>query len=79
MMTILTKIFSHVNVAPKLLQSKDMDLMMACELLQSASTDLKAFRNQFDEAKEQACVIAKKWNIATEFAQKRIKIVQKTF
>ena len=51
-----------------------MDLMIACELLQSASTDLKAFLNQFDEAKKQACVIAKKWNIATEFAQKRINI-----
>ena len=56
-----------------------MDLMIACELLQSASTDLEAFINQFDEAKKQACVIANKWNIATEFAQKRIKIVKKHF
>uniref|UniRef100_A0A8C5Q7S8 HAT C-terminal dimerisation domain-containing protein n=1 Tax=Leptobrachium leishanense TaxID=445787 RepID=A0A8C5Q7S8_9ANUR len=79
LVVLQTKIFSHVNIISKVLQSKDMELSSAVQLIQNAVTALSTYRDHFEEAKETAAALAEKWGISAEFTNKRIKKVSRHF
>uniref|UniRef100_A0A8C5QMR9 Zinc finger MYM-type protein 1 n=2 Tax=Leptobrachium leishanense TaxID=445787 RepID=A0A8C5QMR9_9ANUR len=79
LVVLQTKIFSHVNIISKVLQSKDMELSSAVQLIQNAVTALSTYRDHFEEAKETAAALAEKWGISAEFTNKRIKKVKRHF
>lgn len=62
-----TKILESINIQSKLLQKKDVDLGTANSLLKNAIAELSAYRDQFENVKENAKILALKWQIDPTF------------
>lgn len=74
-----SKILGRVNPVSKLLQATNVDLATAARLLDSTITDLQAFRDQFEGAKETALAVAEKWGVSTTFEDTRRRKVKAHF
>ncbi|OCT96206.1 hypothetical protein XELAEV_18013881mg [Xenopus laevis] len=72
-----SKILDHINSISKMLQSEKMDLSKAAHLICNAKEDLRKYRSNFEDAKQNAILLAEKWGIATKFENKRIAKVKR--
>ncbi|XP_073462545.1 zinc finger MYM-type protein 1-like [Aquarana catesbeiana] len=79
LIVLQTKIFSSINSLSKLLQSESMDLSKASHLIKTSLDELSNFRSSFGEARNNAVLLAQKWNITPRFEAKRIRTVKKHF
>lgn len=79
LIVVQTKILETINVASKRLQNEDYDLFDAATQLETVSTTLSDFRNDFDEMKSSAAQLANAWGVNTQFEEKRNRKVKKHF
>lgn len=80
LLTVLqAKILENVNIVSNLLQSKNMDLHRAVQLLDNCRETLVSFRNQYDEFFTECKNIARSWNTTTECAIRRVSRTRKHF
>ncbi|XP_018376756.1 PREDICTED: zinc finger MYM-type protein 1-like [Trachymyrmex cornetzi] len=71
-----SKVLSYINLASKTLQSPDITLEEACDLLESVSCNMMALRNDFSSLLQEAEVVAKSWQIDISFVQSRQRKVK---
>ncbi|XP_078507675.1 zinc finger MYM-type protein 1-like [Lissotriton helveticus] len=71
MVVIQSKVLETINIVSKLLQSKDLDLLQASNMLSSAANTFASFREQFEDVKSSASLLAAAWGIQLHFTQKR--------
>jgi hypothetical protein len=67
------EILKTVDLVSKLLQTKNMDLHKAANLLRVATEKLKKYRNSFHEVHEDAKKLAEKWGVTPAFSEKRAR------
>lgn len=58
-------------MSSELLQSQELDMLQASKCLKSATEQLEKYRNNYDLCKAEAEELAHKWNINTNFDEKR--------
>jgi hypothetical protein len=61
------KIVQSINLVLKELQSKKSCLAKAAKLRKVCLDELHLYRNQFDDLREEASNVAKKWSFLPEF------------
>lgn len=71
MCVFLHKILTKINLASKVLQKKHVDLDEAKTVLNQAYNKISEIRSKFIEIKGKAAEIARTWNVAPEFQEKR--------
>ena len=76
---LLSKVFTHTNVASKCLQGTEMDLERATAVLQSVDCKLKKLRASYLEVKEEAAGVAAKWNVDAMFPVSRQPKIKRHF
>lgn len=74
-----SKVLSYINLASKTLQSPDITLEEACDLLESVSCNMMALRNDFSSLLQEAEVVAKSWQIDISFVQSRQRKVKRFY
>jgi hypothetical protein len=79
LVVVQSKILERTNVVSKLLQSHDMDLATAVQLLDYAIRDLSAFREHFEDAKQTAKGLSEKWGVNKTFENTRARKVKAHF
>ena len=73
MMVVQCKILQIVNIPPKAMQCKTIDLISAHKLLQTAAEDIVQLRKSFDAVLNEASTIASTWGLPRQFLNKRAK------
>ncbi|XP_050516249.1 zinc finger MYM-type protein 1-like [Diabrotica virgifera virgifera] len=68
---VLSKIFTQLNITSKFLQGKETDLEKAARVLERSQTELKKMREDYEAYKDEATLIARKWNVQPMFSQSR--------
>jgi len=79
LVVLQSKILERTNVISKLLQSQDMDLASAVQLLGSAIRDLTVFRESFENVKQTARSLSEKWGVSKAFENTRLRKVKAHF
>lgn len=67
-----TKILENINIVSQMLQSAQQNILDSSKLLKNARYKIQELRNQFDEIKNEAILVARKWGVKDEFSEKRI-------
>ncbi|XP_050505447.1 uncharacterized protein LOC126883820 [Diabrotica virgifera virgifera] len=76
---VLSKIFTQLNITSKFLQGKETDLEKAARVLERSQTELKKMRDDYEAYKDEATLIARKWNVQPMFSQSRQRKVKRHF
>lgn len=67
LVVLQSKILERTNVVSKLLQSQEIDLSTAVQLLDCAITDLSAYHEHFEDSKQAAQGLSEKWGVSQAF------------
>ena len=60
---VLSKIFSQMNIASQLLQTKQIDLEKALRTLEESREELKKMIEEYHQIKEEVTVVPAKWKV----------------